>query len=112
MQLARAGFRFFSLLLFTLLLTGGCSGGDEGEKSLGEKAGDAISDTEVLKEATAAANAILRNATDCEIVGSRIEEVNAKLDEVEQRLQTATGRTTLKALREQVRRVAESCGLT
>ncbi len=45
----------------------------DGEKGLGEQLGGAISDIDVVKEAEAAANKIIRNASDCEFVKSEVD---------------------------------------
>ncbi len=82
----------------------------DGEKGLGEQVGSAISDIHVVKEAEAAANKIIRNASDCEFVRAEVEGVVQTLDDVESEIQTATGRTTMDTLRVQVRRAAEACG--
>ena len=82
----------------------------DGEKGLGEQLGGAISDIDVVKEAEAAANKIVRNASDCEFVKAEVDGVVQALDDVEGEIQSVTGRTTMDALREQVRRVAEACG--
>ncbi len=82
----------------------------DGEKGLGEQLGGAISDIDVVKEAEAAANKIIRNASDCEFVKAEVDGVVQALDDVDGEIQTATGRTTMNALRVQVGRVAEACG--
>lgn len=98
------------LLSALLLIASGCGNDTTDDKSLGQQVGGAISDTRAMEEAQAAANQILRNAMDCEAVKANIEDVTRKLDEAEARIQTETGRTTMKALRLQVTRIAETCG--
>jgi hypothetical protein len=66
-------------------------------------------DNQAMKDAEAAANTVIRNATDCEAARAALPDAQAKLDEAERRVQTAAGRTTLDALKTQVRRVAELC---
>ena len=97
------------LLAGLLLAAAGCG---DGERSLGEQGGDAISDTNAVKEAQAAANKIVRTASDCEFVKAEVGGVVQTLDDVESQIRTETGRTTMDTLREQVRRVAEACGAT
>lgn len=80
------------------------------KKGLGEQLGGAISDIDAVKEAETAANKIIRNATDCELVKAEVEGVVQALDDVEGEIQTGAGRTTMDTLRERVRRVAEACG--
>lgn len=98
------------LLALLILTAASCSDGSNGEGGLGQQVGEIVSDTKVLKEAQAAANQIIRNQTDCEVVKSNIDDVNRKLDEAEKQVQTATGRTTLAALKKQVKNIAETCG--
>jgi len=54
-------------------------------------------------------NEVVRNAPDCEAAKASMAEANRKLEEAAGKVQTATGRTTLEAMRQQVRRVAELC---
>ena len=98
------------LLVLCILITGGCSNGSN-EGGLGGQVSDVVTDTELMRDANAAANQIIRNQTDCEVVTSKIEEVRQKLDEVEGKLQTAAGRTALQPLRKQVNTIAEACGV-
>jgi hypothetical protein len=83
-----------------------CSGSGGTEQAVS----GTVSDTQVLAEAEAAANEIIRNAADCEAVTASFSSVMAKLDEVEGKLQTAVGRTTLGTLRKQVGTIGEACG--
>jgi len=99
------------LLIVSLLVTAGCGDGDADKKGLGEQVGDAISDTQLMREASAAVNQITRNAADCDAVRSSIDDVNRKLDEVGAKIQTNAGKTTLETLRKQAKRVAEACGV-
>ena len=91
--------------LFALLP--GCTPSQEPEPA----AGGIVSDTQVLSEAEAAANEVIRNAADCEAVADSYATVMSKLDEVEGRVQTAVGRTTLGTLRKQVSTIGEACGV-
>ncbi len=83
----------------------GCSGGGPDQA-----VSETVSDTQALSEAEAAANEIIRNATDCQAVSASYASVMAKLDEVEARLQTAVGRTTLGTLKKQVGTIGDACG--
>jgi hypothetical protein len=69
-----------------------------------------VSDTQLLAEADAAANDVIRNAFDCEAVAASLPSVMAKLEEVESQVQTVVGRTTLETLRKQVGTIGEACG--
>jgi hypothetical protein len=79
------------------------------EKNLGAQAADIASDTEALRAANAAAGEVVRAAGDCEAVKAALPEANRRLDEIEENVRTATGRTTLAALRKRVGEVAELC---
>jgi hypothetical protein len=93
---------FALFALFALGCTG--SGGTD------QAVSDTVSDTNALAEAEAAANEVIRNAADCPAVAASYSSAVAKLDEVEGRLQTAVGRTTLGSLRKQVQTIGDACG--
>jgi CHASE3 domain sensor protein len=78
-------------------------------KDIGQQTADIAADTALMREASAAVNEVIRNATDCDAARTAIPAANAKLDEAERRVRTTTGRTTLDGLRQQVKRVAEVC---
>jgi hypothetical protein len=98
------------LLVPCLLVVASCSNGSD-EGGFGDQVSDVVTDTELMREANAAANQIIRNQTDCDVVKSSIEEVRQKLDEVESKLQTSAGRTAVQPLRKQVNTIAEACGV-
>ena len=66
-------------------------------------------DMNTMAAANAAANEVIRAAGDCDAARPLIPAANARLDEAQRKVQTATGRTTLDALRKKVRDVAENC---
>ena len=66
-------------------------------------------DTHLLQDAQQAVNEVVRNAPDCEAAKASMDEANRKIAEAESKVQTATGRTTLDAMKTQVKRVAELC---
>jgi len=94
-----------ALLLLTLPLLAACSGGTD----LGDAAGKAGGDTKVVKEAQGAVNAVVRNATDCAAARAAWPEAQRKLDAADKAIQTATGRTTLQALRQQAKNIIDNC---
>jgi hypothetical protein len=101
-------------LLLATVLAAGCRGGstDKAEPAkggLGQQAGDAAFDTQVMREANDAAGSVVRVAADCDAVKAALPEANRRLDEVAGKLRTATGRTSLDSLRQQVKKVAEAC---
>jgi hypothetical protein len=66
-------------------------------------------DIATMREANGAADDVIRAAGDCDAARPLIPAANARLDEAARKVQTATGRQTLEALRKKVREVAENC---
>ncbi len=98
------------LVAFSLLLTACRQSGQGGGKGdLNSQLEGITADNAVMREAEAAANNIVRNATDCDAVKANLAETNRKLDEAQTRIRTETGRTTLNALKTQVRNIAQLC---
>ena len=97
-----------AVLLVPLALVA-CQKGPEKESGLGEQVASAAADTRVLKDVQEAANAVLRSADDCEAAKAALPEANRRMDEAASKLTTATGRTTLDALRTQVATVSRNC---
>jgi hypothetical protein len=98
----------FAVALVALLGTG-CKEKELPKEGLGQDTADITSDTSVLREAQGAVNEVLRNAADCELAKPHIATATVKLDDAEKNLRTVSGRTTLEALRKQLRTVAENC---
>ena len=82
---------------------------EKGKGDLGKDTAKVVSDTNVLEEASAAANAVVRNAGDCDAVKAALPEATRKLEEAEGKVQTVTGRETLNALRVRMKGIAETC---
>jgi len=104
--------RPIALALMGGLLLVGCQDGKAPEPKaddIGAQTARIANDTHVLQDAQASVNEVVRNAPDCEAAKASMEEANRKIDEAAGRIQTSTGRTTLDAMRQQVRRVAELC---
>jgi hypothetical protein len=95
------------ILLGASLLVPAC-GGDS--KSPDEIVEATVNDTRIVKDAEAAANAVIRSTGDCDAVTSAFADAMAKLDEVEGQVQTAVGKNTVATLRKQVTTVGEACG--
>jgi hypothetical protein len=93
------------------LLAAACGGEEKPTPDIGQAAAEIVSDTEVLKEAQAAANDLIRSAPECEAVTALFAEVKRKLDEAAARVQTEAGRTTLQALRSRIKPIGEACGV-
>jgi len=66
-------------------------------------------DMATMAAANAAASDVIRAAGDCDAARPLIPAANARLDEAQRKVQTATGQQTLEALRKKVKEVAESC---
>ncbi len=99
------------LALLSLLVGAGCGGGSNESETLGNQISGTAADTQIMKEAQSAANRIIRNMADCDAVKADIKEVWSKLDEVEAKLETAAGRSTVQSLRKQVKNVTDTCGI-
>ncbi len=97
------------LVLSLAGLGAGCKKEPASRKSLGGMAAAITADTEVLRDANAAANEIIRATGDCEAVKAALPETLRKFDQVEAKLRTQTGRDTLAALRAQVRAITQVC---
>jgi hypothetical protein len=78
-------------------------------RNLGDMMADTTWDTQVMREATGAANDVVRAAGDCEAVQALIAEAKARLEAAAPRLRTTAGRNSLDALRKQVAKVEELC---
>lgn len=79
------------------------------DKDMGGQAADVASDTDALRAANAAAGEVVRSAGDCDKVKVALPEANRALDEIEQSVRTATGKTTLLAVRKRVNDIAQMC---
>jgi len=99
-----------SLLGLTLAACGGDSDSpDAKDDSIGAQAGRVGHDTQVMRQANAAAGDVIRAAGDCEGVKAALPEARRKLDELKAEIQTETGKDSLAALRTRVDQVAELC---
>ncbi len=107
--------RAFAVLSLALCAAG-CARGAPPQSSpstapsdLGTQAGNIAADTQVMRAAQDAANAVVRNAADCDAAKAGMAEANRKLDEAAGQLKTSTARLTLDNLRQQLRRIGEAC---
>jgi hypothetical protein len=78
-------------------------------KDVASQAESVLNDQRVLREANAAVNEVVRLTGDCEALAVVLPEAQRKLDEAESRVQTATGRQSIIALRTRIRGSAELC---
>jgi hypothetical protein len=83
---------------------------EDRQKDIGQQTADITSDTQVLREASAAVNEVIRVQDDCEAARPLIPDANAALEKASGRVRTVTGRTTLDGLRNQLRTIAQACG--
>ena len=99
------------LVLVPLALLAGCGGKKEEPpaRDIGAETADISMDTKTLGEANAAAGDVVRAAGDCDAVKAALPETQRKLDEIEKRVRTATGRTSLLAIRKRVADVTQLC---
>jgi len=90
-----------------VLSLSGCGGEERNKRQ--QAVANITSDTAVLEEASAAANAVIRNNMDCDTVNAALPEANHKLDEAAGRIRTPAGKATLESIRAQVRAAAQNC---
>ena len=89
---------------------GGIKQEEDRQKDIGQQTADITSDTQVLGDASAAVNDVIRVQDDCEAARPLVPKAEAALDTASGRVRTTTGRTTLDGLRNQVRTIKNSCG--
>ena len=82
-----------------------CLGCQEKQKAMENLAAD----NDVVKAASAAANEVVRNATDCNAAKPLIPEAYRQIDEARKNAKTSTSGTILDTLKQQVDRVAQLC---
>jgi len=101
--------RLAALLLVPVLAAGGCKKSKDEPKNLGEQMKDVEVDTQVMGDAQASVNEVIRSAGDCDVAKPAVAAGNAKLDEAARHIQTAAGNATLDTMRRQVRQVQDMC---
>ena len=79
------------------------------KKDIGKETANIVSDTNVMEEAEAAANAVIRNASDCDAVKATLPEADQKLADAEKKIRTQAGIVALQTLKTQVQRVRDLC---
>ena len=84
---------------------------EDRQKDIGQQTTDISSDTRVLGDAQAAVNEVIRVQDDCEAARPLIPRATSELEKAGDRVRTATGRTTLDALRSQLRAITQTCGV-
>ena len=91
--------------LVATLLSLGCLGCEEKQAKMENLAAD----NEVVKAASAAANEVIRNATDCAVAKPLIPDAYRQIDEARQNTKAQASHQILDTLKTQVDRVAELC---
>ena len=101
------------VLIGVMLVACGAGSKDTSEKpkdkDIGAQAADVASDTAALRAANEAAGEVVRSAGDCDRVKAALPEANRSLDEIENNVRTAAGKTTFLAVRKRVNDVAQMC---
>jgi len=103
---------FPARVALVFLLTSACGGSQTAKPepgSLGQQAADITADTQTLRAAQAAANEVVRNASDCPAVNQALPGANQAMDDAAAKVRTVAGRQSLDAMRKQVSTVAEAC---
>lgn len=90
---------------WVLLLSLASFGCEEKQKAMENLAGD----QEIMKAASAAANEVVRNATDCTVAKPLIPEAYRQIDEARGNAKAAASQQILDTLKQQVDRVAQLC---
>lgn len=81
----------------------------EKKRDIGQDTANIVSDTNVMEQAEAAANAVIRNASDCDAVKATLPEADQKLADASSKIRTQAGIVALQSLKTQVDRVRELC---
>jgi len=92
-------------MLVALGLSVACLGCEEKQKAMENLAAD----NQVVKAASAAANAVVRNATDCDQAKPLIPEAYKQIDEARKNTKAVASHQILDTLKTQVDRVAQLC---
>ena len=106
---ARAAVRASLAALLLPVLAVGCKKSKDDPKDLGEQMRDVAADTDVMRDAQAAVNEVIRAAGDCETARPAIAAATMQLDEAARHVRTAAANSTLDTLRKQVRQVQDMC---
>ena len=91
--------------LCALVLSLACSGCEEKQKAMENLAHDQA----VMKIASAAANEVVRNATDCAVAKPLVPEAYRQIDEAKKNARAAASQQILDTLKAQVDRVDQLC---
>ena len=109
MRSTRATPRALAAALLLPALLAGCAKSKEEPKDIGEQMRDVAADQQVMQDAQAAVNEVVRATSDCELAKPAIAAAHAKLDEAARHVRTAAANSTLDTLRKQVKQVEDLC---
>ena len=103
--------RLRSLLATALLplMLVGCKKPKDEPKTIGDQMRDVEVDTQVMRDAQAAVNEVIRASSDCELAKPAIAAANMKLDEAARNIRTAAGNNSLATMRKQVQTAQDLC---
>lgn len=94
--------------LLPLMLVG-CKKSKDEPKTIGDQMRDVEVDTQVMRDAQAAVNEVIRASSDCELAKPAIAAANMKLDEAARNIRTAAGNNSLATMRRQVQTAQDLC---
>ena len=97
------------LLVPALFFAVGCKKGKDEPKDIGEQMRDVEADTQVMRDAQAAVNEVVRAASDCEAAKPAIAGAKIRLNDAAKHIRTAAANATLDTMRKQVRQVEDLC---
>jgi hypothetical protein len=97
------------VLAATLAACGGIKQEEKRQRNIGDDTADIASDTQTLREASAAVSEVIRVQDDCEQARPLYPRAQAALDEAGKRVRTVAGRASLDSMRAQVRGLSQAC---
>ena len=101
--------RAWVVLAVALIGCGAVKDEESRQKDIGQQTADITSDTQVLGDASAAVNDLIRVQDDCEAARPLVPKANAALDTASARVRTVTGKATLDGLKSQLRNIDTNC---
>lgn len=109
MRVASARLRCLLAMAIVPLMLAGCKKSKDEPKDLGEQMRDVEVDTQVMRDAQAAVNEVIRASSDCELAKPAIAAAIMKLDEAARNIRTAAGNNSLATMRKQVQTAQDLC---
>jgi hypothetical protein len=101
--------RAWIVLVVALAGCGSVKQEEQRQRNIGDDTADIASDTQTLREASAAVNELIRVQDDCEQARPLVPKAQAALDTAGQRVRTVAGRASLDSMRAQVRGLSQAC---